>query len=75
MFYTQGPDDSEPSSRVVIGENGNLRPTSNNSYSLGESDKRWTTVYTVSGVDQSSDGRLKENISALPYGLKQIQQL
>jgi hypothetical protein len=75
VFYTQGPDDPSSNSRVTIDENGNLRPVENNSYSLGESDKRWTTVYTVNGVDQSSDSRLKENITTLHFGLEQVQQL
>ncbi|MCK5429169.1 MAG: tail fiber domain-containing protein, partial [Anaerolineales bacterium] len=75
LFYTQGPDDPSSNSRVEIGENGNLRPTGNNRYALGEPGKRWTTVYTVNGIDMSSDGRLKDNITTLPYGLEQIKQL
>ncbi len=75
VFATQGPDDLTIKNRVEVGENGNLRPAADNSYSLGESGKRWTTVHAVNGVIQTSDGRLKENISTLPYGLEQVQQL
>ena len=75
LFYTQGPDDPSSNSIVEIGENGNLRPAGNNRYALGEPGKRWTTVYTVNGIDMSSDGRLKDNITTLPYGLEQIKQL
>ena len=42
---------------------------------LGTPTRRWHTVYSVNGVQQSSDGRYKENVSALPYGLDEVTAL
>ncbi|WP_299286677.1 tail fiber domain-containing protein [uncultured Mucilaginibacter sp.] len=55
---------------------GIVAPTIDNTYSLGVSTtNRWTTVYTVNGVSQTSDRRLKTNITNLNYGLKEVLAL
>ena len=49
---------------VYLDTNGYLRPGSNNDWSLGANDFRWSTVY-YSNLSAASDGRLKENIKYL----------
>lgn len=39
---------------------------------MGASGFRWDTVYAVSGSINTSDLREKENIRAIPYGLKEV---
>lgn len=41
----------------------NIAPSADNNTVLGFSSNRWQTVYTVNGVNASSDRSLKENIS------------
>lgn len=45
---------------------GDFRPMSNNNYHLGGADYRWTRVWTVDGVSESSDVRLKSSIANIP---------
>ncbi|MFK7922779.1 MAG: tail fiber domain-containing protein, partial [Bacteroidia bacterium] len=52
-----------------------LRPVTNNGRSLGNSTKRWNTVFATNGTINTSDRREKENIRAIPYGLTEIMQL
>jgi hypothetical protein len=54
---------------------GNVTPTANNSFSLGNSTYKWTAVWAVNGTIQTSDRRLKENISNLHYGLNDVMKL
>lgn len=54
---------------------GTLRPLTDNTYGLGFSKLRWTSVWAVNGVIQTSDARDKTNIRNLNYGLKEIMQL
>lgn len=54
---------------------GNVAPDADNSRSLGLSTARWATVYAANSVIQTSDGRLKTNISDLPYGLRTVMQM
>ena len=53
----------------------NLRPVSNNFTNLGTSSYRFIKVYTVNGVSQSSDRRLKKEIKNLNYGLNTVMKL
>lgn len=50
-------------------------PDFNNSISLGNSTKRWRTIYAINGTIQTSDGNDKTNIKALPYGIKDLMKL
>jgi len=52
-----------------------LRPLTNNGRSLGNSTKRWNTVYATNGAINTSDRRDKKDINELSYGLNEIMQL
>jgi len=52
-----------------------LCPLTNANLNLGSSTNRWASVWAVNGTIQTSDISLKENISPLKYGLKEIMQL
>lgn len=54
---------------------GNTLPDADNGYSLGQSGLRWSAVWAANGVIQTSDARLKTNISSLNYGLKELMQM
>src|ERR1043165_5229450 len=45
-----------------------LEPYNDNTYGLGTSAYRWTSVYAVNGTIQTSDARLKKNIENVQYG-------
>lgn len=74
-FHTQGPDDPTMISRLQISEDGHVLPDANDVYTLGDADFRWHTVYSLNGVQQTSDGRYKDHVSALPYGLVEVTAL
>jgi hypothetical protein len=50
-------------------------PQGDNLWTLGASATRWKSVWSVNGTIQTSDIRLKTNISALNYGLESIMKL
>lgn len=52
-----------------------LCPLTNGNLNLGSSTNRWSSVWAVNGTIQTSDISLKEKISPLKYGLKEIMQL
>jgi hypothetical protein len=54
---------------------GLVRPITDNSYTLGSSSYRWTAVYAINGTIQTSDQRMKENITPLSEGLETILNL
>lgn len=54
---------------------GELIPDSDGNWDLGKSTNRWRTVYAQNGTIQTSDMRLKKEVNALPYGLKEVMQL
>jgi hypothetical protein len=74
-FYTQGGDDAQLQSRLEITARGDVRPGADGEYTLGIEQRRWQAVYSVNGELQTSDGRYKENVSALPYGLAEVVAL
>jgi hypothetical protein len=74
-FYTQGDDDSQPLSRLEITSHGDVRPGQDAKYLLGIPGRRWHTIYSANGIQTTSDGRLKENIVGLPYGLDAVRRL
>lgn len=72
IFFTGGTEATNE--RARFSANG-LIPGADNTYSLGQSTHRWSAVWSVNGVIQTSDARLKTNIRELPYGLKEIMLL
>lgn len=50
-------------------------PVSDNQSLLGSSTNRWSQVWSVEGVLQTSDRRLKENIKDISYGLSEVLRL
>jgi hypothetical protein len=55
--------------------NATLRPQTNNSRSLGNSEKRWSAVFATNGTINTSDVRDKNDIVELTYGMEAIRQL
>jgi hypothetical protein len=49
-------------------------PEPDNALSLGNSGRRWATVYAANGTIQTSDSALKDS-QPLPYGLNEIVQM
>jgi hypothetical protein len=54
---------------------GIMAPSADNTYTIGSSTNRWSEVYATNGTIQTSDARLKKNITPLNYGIKDLQQL
>ena len=74
-FYTQGAADAAMTERLRIDPDGDLLPAVSGDYSLGNTELRWAEVWTLGGLRQLSDGRYKENVSALSYGLEAVGAL
>ncbi|MFT6336115.1 MAG: hypothetical protein ACJATI_002871 [Halioglobus sp.] len=50
-------------------------PNNNNAIQLGSSSFRWSEIWSVNGLNQSSDRRLKKNIAPLAYGLEAVMNM
>ena len=50
-------------------------PGTNALQDLGSITNRWKDIYSANALIVTSDFRLKKNITALPYGLKEVLQL
>ena len=74
-FHTQGPDDPTMISRMQISPEGNLLPDSTDTYLLGSETSRWLRVHALEGVVTTSDGRYKDDVQDLPYGLESVMSL
>jgi hypothetical protein len=55
--------------------NGVITPNVDNTSSLGNATYRWSAVYAANGTIQTSDQRLKSNITDLNYGLSDVLKL
>lgn len=61
--------------RISVDQNGNITPVTDNTYSLGQSGLRWSSVWAANGTIQTSDERTKKEITNSPLGLDFIDAL
>ncbi len=54
---------------------GNVVPIVDEAYSLGLSNRKWSSVFAKNGIIQTSDVRLKKDVEGLSYGLPEILRL
>ncbi len=64
---------TNPSTKLQVA--GEISPSADNSYTLGDSSLRFTSVYAVNGAIQTSDARQKTNIQNSDLGLDFINKL
>jgi hypothetical protein len=57
------------------GLNGIFEPWNNNVISCGSLSYKWTAVYATNGTIQTSDEKMKENITPISYGLNEVMKL
>jgi hypothetical protein len=70
-----GPNCGWSGSSWYFGNNpigSHMNPTTNNSYSIGSSSKRWYTIYLTNAPDVSSDRKTKRDIKSLNKGLSSV---
>jgi hypothetical protein len=73
-FWTT-PTSGTETRRVIVDENGNLGPVTDNAYTLGGSGLRWSSIWSANGTIQTSDERTKKDIEESPLGLDFINSL
>lgn len=61
--------------RILVNENGNLLPVSDNAYACGGDGLRWTSVWAANGTIQTSDKRAKTDVQPASLGLNFINTL
>lgn len=66
---------SAASSANISGWASNFFPRNDNANSMGESGKRWTTVFATTGTINTSDARLKTQVAPLGLGLDFVKSL
>jgi hypothetical protein len=59
----------------IVGNTLAMGPGGDNTFSCGSSGLRWTAVWAVNGTIQTSDSRLKTNVTPSPLGLNFISKL
>jgi len=59
----------------TLAVNSTFRPIDDNTYDLGSPSFRWDDVYATNGTINTSDRKLKQNISNINYGLDAIMKL
>ena len=67
---TEWTPDTLTSTSLVI--NSSLIPDANNSYDIGSSSNRYSTLYLQNSPDVLSDARFKQSIQPLSYGLTEL---
>lgn len=61
LAISYNPDSNIP----ILMANGSVRPLTDNAYGLGSATNRWSSIYSTSGVIQTSDQRLKQQFRTL----------
>jgi hypothetical protein len=64
-----------PGQSAVTLSGARFQPLYDNSYSLGISGSRWSTVYAANGTINTSDARQKQAIQPIGYGLQQVMAM
>jgi hypothetical protein len=72
IFYTTTSNNNTERMRIT---SAGLIPGQDNTYTIGATGSRWSAIWSVNGVIQTSDRRLKTNIKPLRYGLKEVLAL
>jgi hypothetical protein len=54
---------------------GNVAPGTDSAYNLGSGSRRWSTVFAMNGMINTSDRRMKKDVRDLPYGLRAVREL
>lgn len=85
-FGSNGGSLSGSSTSLLLGVNGaagvgyynqtnEFGPVSHNTIKLGTSSFRWSEIWSVNGLNQTSDRRLKKDITPVENGLHKVLQL
>jgi hypothetical protein len=75
LFFGQSSDDLATVIDVLRLGGASVTPAVDNLITLGSPSNRWTQVCAVNGVINTSDARLKENISGVNYGLEAVMKM
>lgn len=75
VIFTTKPQGSAELFRISIDQSGNLKPLTDNAYTLGASGLRWSSVWSANGTIQTSDERTKKDIEDSTLGLDFIDSL
>jgi Chaperone of endosialidase len=75
LYLTWSNDEFATQADQFAFSTGSFYPWTDNTKTLGNGGKRWTSVYAINGTIQTSDRRLKTNIKPLKYGLDEVLQM
>jgi len=75
LFFGQSNDDLATVTDVLRLGGSSVTPASDATITLGSSSLRWTSVFAVNGVINTSDARDKTNVENLKYGLEELRKL
>lgn len=65
LAFQTGANNAALAERLVLQENGILRPGADNTQAFGTSLFRWSVIYAATGTINTSDARDKQNVLAL----------
>ena len=75
IISTNGTVWMQTAGQNILDIDGTLRPMTHNFFNIGNSGKRWNTIFATNGSINTSDRRLKNNIEDMSYGLREILQM
>jgi hypothetical protein len=75
LLFGQSSDNLSSVTDVFRLGGGSVTPAADNAVTLGQSSRRWTSVWAVDGTINTSDARLKKDIRTLETGLGIVNQL